>query len=113
MKGQTDVTSLNCTSFPPPLLLQAEARRRSRINERLEALRRLVPHTRRANTANFLEECAAYVHNMHVSELLGRRCCLWGRAGELLGGGPLVGTGGRGPPGLLLGGGHVREASQT
>lgn len=45
---------------------QAEARRRSRINERLEALRQLVPHTERANTANFLEELVAYVQRMQV-----------------------------------------------
>ncbi|KAL4448569.1 hypothetical protein ABPG75_005788 [Micractinium tetrahymenae] len=43
---------------------QAEARRRSRINERLEALRQLVPHTERANTANFLEEVVAYVQRL-------------------------------------------------
>lgn len=44
--------------------LQAEARRRSRINERLEALRQIVPHTERANTANFLEELVAYVQRL-------------------------------------------------
>ncbi|KAK2075590.1 hypothetical protein QBZ16_001698 [Prototheca wickerhamii] len=33
---------------------QAEARRRMRINERLESLREIVPHTDRANTATFL-----------------------------------------------------------
>ncbi|PRW45265.1 transcription factor BIM2-like isoform X2 [Chlorella sorokiniana] len=43
---------------------QAEARRRSRINERLEALRQLVPHTERANTANFLEEVVLYVQRL-------------------------------------------------
>ena len=40
---------------------QAEARRRSRINERLEALRQIVPHTERANTTAFLEEVVRYV----------------------------------------------------
>jgi hypothetical protein len=40
---------------------QAEARRRSRINERLDALRRIVPHTERANTAAFLEDVIAHV----------------------------------------------------
>ncbi|EFN56128.1 hypothetical protein CHLNCDRAFT_144757 [Chlorella variabilis] len=44
--------------------VQAEARRRSRINERLEALRLLVPHTERANTANFLEEVVQYVQRL-------------------------------------------------
>ncbi|KAI3426177.1 hypothetical protein D9Q98_008554 [Chlorella vulgaris] len=43
---------------------QAKARRRSRINERLEALRQLVPHTERANTANFLEEVVVYVQGL-------------------------------------------------
>eukprot|EP00775_Hariotina_reticulata_P012183 gene12183-12320_t len=34
----------------------AEQRRRTRINERLDLLRKLVPHAERANTASFLEE---------------------------------------------------------
>ena len=34
----------------------AEQRRRTRINERLELLRRMVPHSERSNTAVFLEE---------------------------------------------------------
>ncbi|PSC73314.1 transcription factor BIM2-like isoform X2 [Micractinium conductrix] len=53
---------------------QAEARRRSRINERLEALRQLVPHTERANTAQFLEELVLYVQGMQrrVAELVGQ-----------------------------------------
>jgi len=51
-------------SCPP--LPQAEARRRSRINERLEALRQLVPHTERANTANFLEEVVGYVQRLQA-----------------------------------------------
>ncbi|GAB4817113.1 hypothetical protein N2152v2_004159 [Parachlorella kessleri] len=53
---------------------QAEARRRSRINERLEALRRVVPHSERANTANFLEEVLAYVEHLQqrVAELEAR-----------------------------------------
>jgi hypothetical protein len=43
---------------------QAEARRRSRINERLDALRKLVPHTERANTASFLEDVVVYVQQL-------------------------------------------------
>lgn len=42
----------------------AEARRRSRINERLEALRKLVPHTEGCNTAVFLEEVVHYVQRL-------------------------------------------------
>ncbi|GFR50495.1 hypothetical protein Agub_g12760 [Astrephomene gubernaculifera] len=45
----------------------AEQRRRTRINERLELLRKLVPHAERANTACFLEEVIKYI------ELLKRR----------------------------------------
>jgi hypothetical protein len=52
------------TATRPPA--QAEARRRLRINERLEALRQLVPHTERANTANFLEEVVQYVQRLQV-----------------------------------------------
>jgi hypothetical protein len=50
---------------------QAEARRRSRINERLDALRRIVPHTERANTASFLEDVVRYVQRLQrlVGEL--------------------------------------------
>jgi len=44
--------------------LQAEARRRSRINERLDALRTIVPHTERANTAVFLEDVVRYVQRV-------------------------------------------------
>jgi Helix-loop-helix DNA-binding domain len=44
--------------------LQAEARRRSRINERLDALRKLVPHTERANTAAFLEDVVRYIQRV-------------------------------------------------
>ena len=43
---------------------QAEARRRLRINERLDALRRIVPHTERANTTAFLEEVVRYVQTL-------------------------------------------------
>lgn len=43
---------------------QAEARRRSRINERLDALRKIVPHTERANTAAFLEDVVRYVQRL-------------------------------------------------
>ncbi|KAL6749370.1 hypothetical protein V8C86DRAFT_3032066 [Haematococcus lacustris] len=39
----------------------AEQRRRTRINERLEALRKLVPHAERSNTACFLEEVIKYI----------------------------------------------------
>ncbi|KAF5835190.1 hypothetical protein DUNSADRAFT_7780 [Dunaliella salina] len=39
----------------------AEQRRRTRINERLDALRTLVPHAERANTACFLEEVIKYI----------------------------------------------------
>eukprot|EP00232_Nephroselmis_pyriformis_P013837 CAMPEP_0182874832 /NCGR_PEP_ID=MMETSP0034_2-20130328/13184_1 /TAXON_ID=156128 /ORGANISM="Nephroselmis pyriformis, Strain CCMP717" /LENGTH=184 /DNA_ID=CAMNT_0025007559 /DNA_START=13 /DNA_END=564 /DNA_ORIENTATION=+ len=39
----------------------AEQRRRTRINERLDKLRAIVPHRQRANTAAFLEEVIAYV----------------------------------------------------
>eukprot|EP00887_Chlorella_sp_A99_P004309 scaffold15.g4309.t1 len=50
---------------------QAEARRRSRINERLEALRSIVPHSERANTATFLEEVVTHVQHLQrrVAEL--------------------------------------------
>lgn len=44
--------------------MQAEARRRSRINERLDALRKIVPHTERANTAAFLEDVVRYVQRL-------------------------------------------------
>lgn len=51
--------------------MQAEARRRSRINERLDALRKIVPHTERANTALFLEDVVKYVQRLQnrVAEL--------------------------------------------
>jgi len=39
----------------------AEQRRRARINERLDALRKLVPHDARSNTASFLEEVIRYI----------------------------------------------------
>lgn len=42
----------------------AEQRRRTRINERLELLRQLVPHAERANTACFLEEVIKYVDSL-------------------------------------------------
>mmetsp|Transcript_38784 Transcript_38784/g.79308 ORF Transcript_38784/g.79308 Transcript_38784/m.79308 type:complete len:323 (-) Transcript_38784:613-1581(-) len=42
----------------------AEQRRRTRINERLELLRQMVPHTDRANTASFLEEVIKYIDEL-------------------------------------------------
>jgi hypothetical protein len=48
----------------PSPTTKAEARRRSRINERLDALRRLVPHNERSNTAKFLEEAVDYVQEL-------------------------------------------------
>ncbi|GIL60863.1 hypothetical protein Vafri_15378 [Volvox africanus] len=42
----------------------AEQRRRTRINERLELLRKLVPHAERANTACFLEEVIKYIESL-------------------------------------------------
>lgn len=45
-----------------------------RINERLESLREIVPHTERANTATFLEEVFTYVQSLQrrIVELEGR-----------------------------------------
>eukprot|EP00245_Coleochaete_scutata_P015703 TRINITY_DN7118_c0_g1_i1.p1 TRINITY_DN7118_c0_g1~~TRINITY_DN7118_c0_g1_i1.p1 ORF type:complete len:381 (-),score=54.41 TRINITY_DN7118_c0_g1_i1:842-1984(-) len=45
--------------------MAAEQRRRARINERLEALRTLVPHSARANTASFLMEVFEYITALH------------------------------------------------
>eukprot|EP00191_Tetraselmis_sp_GSL018_P004757 CAMPEP_0177603902 /NCGR_PEP_ID=MMETSP0419_2-20121207/15795_1 /TAXON_ID=582737 /ORGANISM="Tetraselmis sp., Strain GSL018" /LENGTH=219 /DNA_ID=CAMNT_0019097775 /DNA_START=209 /DNA_END=868 /DNA_ORIENTATION=+ len=42
----------------------AEQRRRTRINERLERLRKIVPHAERANTAAFLEEVINYITSL-------------------------------------------------
>lgn len=42
----------------------AEQRRRTRINERLELLRKMVPHAERANTACFLEEVIKYIDSL-------------------------------------------------
>lgn len=42
----------------------AEQRRRTRINERLELLRKIVPHAERANTACFLEEVIKYIDSL-------------------------------------------------
>ncbi|GAX78548.1 hypothetical protein CEUSTIGMA_g5988.t1 [Chlamydomonas eustigma] len=49
----------------------AEQRRRTRINERLDMLRKMVPHTERSNTAVFLEELINYINllKMRMSEL--------------------------------------------
>lgn len=49
----------------------AEQRRRTRINERLDLLRQMVPHSDRANTASFLEEVLKYIDSLktRVSEL--------------------------------------------
>eukprot|EP00897_Mesotaenium_endlicherianum_P003274 jgi/Mesen1/2975/ME000176S02012 len=45
--------------------MAAEQRRRARINERLEALRNLVPHSARANTAAFLTEVYDHIAALH------------------------------------------------
>eukprot|EP00200_Dunaliella_tertiolecta_P006047 CAMPEP_0202358128 /NCGR_PEP_ID=MMETSP1126-20121109/11889_1 /ASSEMBLY_ACC=CAM_ASM_000457 /TAXON_ID=3047 /ORGANISM="Dunaliella tertiolecta, Strain CCMP1320" /LENGTH=475 /DNA_ID=CAMNT_0048951167 /DNA_START=106 /DNA_END=1533 /DNA_ORIENTATION=- len=45
----------------------AEARRRNRINERIEALRKLVPNDPRANTATFLEDVIKYILSLQDS----------------------------------------------
>ncbi|PNH04821.1 Transcription factor BIM2 [Tetrabaena socialis] len=42
----------------------AEQRRRTRINDRLELLRKIVPHAERANTACFLEEVIKYIETL-------------------------------------------------
>ncbi|KAK9822563.1 hypothetical protein WJX74_004772 [Apatococcus lobatus] len=42
----------------------AEQRRRTRINERLDRLRSVVPHAERANTASFLEEVIKYIQDL-------------------------------------------------
>eukprot|EP00798_Chlamydomonas_sp_ICE-L_P015574 gene15574-21672_t len=49
----------------------AEQRRRARINERLDLLRKIVPHAERSNTASFLEEVVKYVESLkrQVNEL--------------------------------------------
>ncbi|CAL5221335.1 g3510 [Coccomyxa viridis] len=49
----------------------AEQRRRTRINDRLDRLRQVVPHAERANTASFLEECITYIQNLQkrIAEL--------------------------------------------
>eukprot|EP00243_Klebsormidium_subtile_P004769 TRINITY_DN18920_c0_g1_i1.p1 TRINITY_DN18920_c0_g1~~TRINITY_DN18920_c0_g1_i1.p1 ORF type:complete len:384 (+),score=85.98 TRINITY_DN18920_c0_g1_i1:235-1386(+) len=68
--------------------MAAEQRRRARINERLEALRSLVPHSARANTAAFLEEVYDYISALHKQL-------------ERLGGGPFA-TPGPSPPTAML-----------
>eukprot|EP00270_Netrium_digitus_P008209 TRINITY_DN2435_c0_g1_i7.p1 TRINITY_DN2435_c0_g1~~TRINITY_DN2435_c0_g1_i7.p1 ORF type:complete len:449 (+),score=59.46 TRINITY_DN2435_c0_g1_i7:89-1435(+) len=45
--------------------MAAEQRRRARINERLESLRTLVPHSERSNTAAFLSEVFDYISFLH------------------------------------------------
>eukprot|EP00879_Flechtneria_rotunda_P002585 GHRR01002784.1.p1 GENE.GHRR01002784.1~~GHRR01002784.1.p1 ORF type:complete len:389 (+),score=137.69 GHRR01002784.1:334-1500(+) len=45
----------------------AEQRRRERINERLAALRELVPHDQRSNTATFLEGVISYIQSLQQS----------------------------------------------
>eukprot|EP00271_Cylindrocystis_brebissonii_P015375 TRINITY_DN3801_c0_g1_i1.p1 TRINITY_DN3801_c0_g1~~TRINITY_DN3801_c0_g1_i1.p1 ORF type:complete len:518 (-),score=83.33 TRINITY_DN3801_c0_g1_i1:654-2207(-) len=45
--------------------MAAEQRRRARINDGLDALRSLVPHTARANTAAFLSEIYDYITALH------------------------------------------------
>lgn len=44
----------------------AEQRRRTRINERLDKLRELVPHAERANTAAFLETVIEYIQELQA-----------------------------------------------
>eukprot|EP00850_Spirogloea_muscicola_P002604 SM000010S04242 [mRNA] locus=s10:487594:488483:- [translate_table: standard] len=45
--------------------MAAEQRRRARINDRLDALRTIVPHSARSNTAAFLTEVFDYVSSLH------------------------------------------------
>ncbi|GMH39729.1 hypothetical protein BSKO_07627 [Bryopsis sp. KO-2023] len=44
----------------------AEQRRRTRINERLERLRTIVPHAERTNTATFLEQVFTHIENLNA-----------------------------------------------
>ena len=81
--SKTIIIYLHSLSTLPPLIIiviiisfsssilhrQAEARRRSRINERLEALRTVVPHSDRANTVTFLEEAVGYVQRLQTRVL--------------------------------------------
>ncbi|CAD7703745.1 unnamed protein product, partial [Ostreobium quekettii] len=61
----------------------AEQRRRTRINERLDRLRKVVPHAERANTAAFLEQVLTYIEALkkQVVDLEGRLDRLGGRKG--------------------------------
>ncbi|GLC43663.1 hypothetical protein PLESTB_000406000 [Pleodorina starrii] len=74
----------------------AEQRRRTRINERLELLRKLVPHAERANTACFLEEVIKYI------EALKRRTLELESALEAATGKPVAKS--LGPQGVVSGG---------
>jgi hypothetical protein len=58
----------------PPMPVDSSHRSVPLNSCRLEALRQLVPHTERANTANFLEEVVVYVQGLQV-------CSVWQRAG--------------------------------
>lgn len=55
--------------------MAAEQRRRSRINERFERLRQIVPHCERANMASFLDVVIDYIQDLQtqVKDLQGQR----------------------------------------
>lgn len=55
--------------------MAAEQRRRSRINERFERLRQIVPHCERANMASFLDVVIDYIQDLQgqVKGLQGQR----------------------------------------
>jgi len=53
----------NLSLSQPP---QAEARRRSRINDRLNLLRQLIPNAARANTCEFLDMAIDYVKRLQL-----------------------------------------------
>ncbi|KAF8063074.1 CRNKL1 [Scenedesmus sp. PABB004] len=63
-RGRTRSNDSRSSSHYASRHQQAEARRRTRINERLELLRKLVPHAERANTACFLEEVIKYIEQL-------------------------------------------------
>lgn len=58
--------SLASPRLPHPALSAHPTASTTVTHFRLEALRQLVPHTERANTANFLEELVAYVQRMQA-----------------------------------------------
>ena len=55
--------------------MAAEQRRRSRINERFERLRQIVPHCERANMASFLDVVIDYIQDlqMQIKDLQGQQ----------------------------------------